>query len=268
MSSRLKQRWDAKALEILLHRCVWFLLSFSHRQTRYPRLHAAFIDVSKTNDHDTQWAVLIRGGKQEDEGTVEEVYRIRMPYNKNSDRGVIIGERKAENQNYALCFAFGETLQMADVNQDNYLMEAIKMRSLLEELRSSGIHPKRSPPKNCKEYAVSSRKKLDRSYARNPVLIGLKEQISTEETSIPGSFMLRADSWFSGSVRHMASLSNTPVPCGSSNVWDKIYVQTRGGVSKATTDLHSMEDIFGGTNAALRGGRIVFRYSAVEYYTN
>ena len=181
-----------------------------------------------------------------------------MPYNKNSDRGVIIGERKAENQNHALCFAFGEALQMVDVNQDNFFMEAMKMRSLLEELRSSRIHPRRSPP-NCKDYAASSRKELDRSYARNPVVIGLKERISTDEMSISGTFVIRADSWFSAFVRRTASLSSVPITCASSNVWDKIYVQTRGGVSKATTDLHSMGDFFGGTNAALRGGKIAFR---------
>ena len=52
-----------------------------------------------------------------------------------SGRGVIVGEGKPENQNHAIIFAHGEALQTIDMNQDNHLAEAFKMRNLLAELR-------------------------------------------------------------------------------------------------------------------------------------
>ena len=95
---------------------------------------------------------------------VDEEYRIRLPQNRwehnkvpntkclrhpsmietysytsyllrYSSRGVIVGEGKPENQNHAVIFAHGEALQTVDMNQDNHLTEALKMRNLLMELR-------------------------------------------------------------------------------------------------------------------------------------
>ena len=53
------------------------------------------------------------------------LYMIRLPGNP------ILGEGKPENQNHAVIFAHGETLQTLDMNQDNYMGEAFKMRNLL-----------------------------------------------------------------------------------------------------------------------------------------
>ena len=53
-----------------------------------------------------------------------------------SGRGVIVGEGKPENQNHASIFVFGEALQTIDMNQDNHLAEALKMRNLLGELQA------------------------------------------------------------------------------------------------------------------------------------
>lgn len=46
---------------------------------------------------------------------------------------------------------------------------------------------------------------------------------------------------------------------GHPDVWDKLWVMTRGGVSKASRNLHVSEDVFGGFNAGLRGGKIAYR---------
>jgi 1,3-beta-glucan synthase len=48
---------------------------------------------------------------------VYEQYRVRLPHNKYSGRGVIIGEGKPENQNHAVIFVFGEGIQAIDMNQ-------------------------------------------------------------------------------------------------------------------------------------------------------
>ena len=65
------------------------------------------------------------GGEEE----VRVLYKVRLPGNP------IIGEGKPENQNHAIIFATGEYLQTLDMNQDNYLGEAFKMRNLLEIFR-------------------------------------------------------------------------------------------------------------------------------------
>lgn len=56
-----------------------------------------------------------------------------MPQNRETTHGVILGEGKPENQNSAIIFCFGEVLQAIDMNQDNYLAEALKVRSLIDE---------------------------------------------------------------------------------------------------------------------------------------
>jgi callose synthase len=48
---------------------------------------------------------------------------------------VILGEGKPENQNQSVIFCHGEAIQTIDMNQDNNLAEALKMRNLLSELR-------------------------------------------------------------------------------------------------------------------------------------
>lgn len=68
---------------------------------------------------------------------LKEIYRIRLPGNPK------IGEGKPENQNHAIIFTRGEALQTIDMNQDNYLEEAFKMRNLLEEFNED--HGVRSP---------------------------------------------------------------------------------------------------------------------------
>jgi 1,3-beta-glucan synthase component len=44
-------------------------------------------------------------------GEVEELYRIRLPVNSFSERGIILGEGKSENQNHAIVFTRGEAIQ-------------------------------------------------------------------------------------------------------------------------------------------------------------
>ncbi|KAI9074809.1 hypothetical protein K1719_043233 [Acacia pycnantha] len=57
----------------------------------------------------------------------QEMYRIKLLGQAK------LGEGKPENQNHAIIFTRGEALQAIDMNQDNYLEEALKMCNLLEE---------------------------------------------------------------------------------------------------------------------------------------
>jgi hypothetical protein len=58
---------------------------------------------------------------------------VRLPINFDTNRGVIIGEGKPENQNHAIIFCKGETIQTIDCNQDNVVSEALKLPNLLSE---------------------------------------------------------------------------------------------------------------------------------------
>jgi hypothetical protein len=79
---------------------------------------AAFFDASPTEKGLSNFSVLIRGSSSGGSSDgVEEVFRVRLPSNPYSGRGVIIGEGKPENQNHAVIFAFGEALQTIDMNQ-------------------------------------------------------------------------------------------------------------------------------------------------------
>ncbi|CAK8542085.1 unnamed protein product [Lathyrus sativus] len=67
----------------------------------------------------------------------KEIYSIKLPGDPK------LGEGKPENQNHAIVFTRGDALQTIDMNQDNYLEEAMKMRNLLEEFHAN--HGRRSP---------------------------------------------------------------------------------------------------------------------------
>nr|POE79305.1 callose synthase 7 [Quercus suber] len=93
-----------------------------------PSLRVAYIDErEETINGKSQklyYSVLVKGGEKLD----EEIYRIKLP-----GCPVDVGEGKPENQNHAIIFTRGEALQTIDMNQDNYLEEAFKMRNVLEE---------------------------------------------------------------------------------------------------------------------------------------
>lgn len=46
---------------------------------------------------------------------------------------------------------------------------------------------------------------------------------------------------------------------GHPDVFDKLFIMCRGGISKASRNLHVSEDVFGGYNVVLRGGLVRYR---------
>ncbi|KAL8526796.1 hypothetical protein ACS0TY_015857 [Phlomoides rotata] len=75
--------------------------------------------------------------KADAHGKDQEIFSIKLPGDPK------IGEGKPENQNHAVIFTRGDAVQTIDMNQDNYLEEAMKMRNLLEEFRAN--HGLRAP---------------------------------------------------------------------------------------------------------------------------
>ncbi|CAL4956327.1 unnamed protein product [Urochloa decumbens] len=133
-----------------------------------PSLRVAYIDeveapTGNGTTEKTYYSVLVKGGEKYD----EEIYRIKLP-----GRPTDIGEGKPENQNHAIIFTRGEALQAIDMNQDNYIEEAFKMRNVLEEFESR------------------------RYMKRNPTILGLREHIFTGSVSSLAWFMSNQETSF------------------------------------------------------------------------
>ncbi|RHZ24364.1 hypothetical protein DYB37_002233 [Aphanomyces astaci] len=152
---------------------------------------------------------------------IVEVYRYELPGHP------IVGEGKPENQNIALPFTRGEYLQTIDMNQEHYFEEALKMPNFLASGRGAQI-------------------------------IGMKEHIFTAKASSLARFMTLQELVFvSLTQRVMANPLQTRMHYGHPDVFDKLYIMTNGGVSKASKGINLSEDVFAGYNCALRGGKVI-----------
>ncbi|KAI3669007.1 hypothetical protein L6452_40226 [Arctium lappa] len=130
-----------------------------------PSLRVAYIDEVEEREggksQKVYYSVLVKAADNLD----QEIYRIKLPGSAK------IGEGKPENQNHAIIFTRGEALQTIDMNQDNYLEEAFKMRNLLEEFHEDhGVRP--------------------------PTILGVREHIFTGSVSSLAWFMSNQETSF------------------------------------------------------------------------
>lgn len=195
---------------------------------RHPNLRVAYIDqVRPTKEGDAAfYSVLIKGDALSKNG-VKEVYRIKLPGNP------VLGEGKPENQNHAIVFSRGRYLQAIDMNQDGYFEEALKMRNLLQEFDKTGCS-----------------------------ILGFREHIFTGSVSSVANYMALQELSF---VTLGQRVLNQPLRIrqhyGHPDIFDKVFVMTEGGMSKASRGINLSEDVFAGYNATIRGHSVNF----VEY---
>jgi callose synthase len=181
-----------------------------------PSLRVAYIDEVEERRKDktekVYYSVLVKAVNNLD----QEIYRIRLP------GPVRLGEGKPENQNHAIIFTRGEGLQAIDMNQDNYLEEAFKMRNLLEEFHEPhGVRP--------------------------PTILGVREHIFTGSVSSLAWFMSNQETSFvTIGQRVLASPLKVRFHYGHPDVFDRLFHITRGGMSKASRVINLSEDIFAG----------------------
>ena len=291
-ASNAKGRWLARGVEYLLH--------------QHLGLRVAFLDsLYGSRGKKVQHAVLVRargGTPVEDPMCTEELYRVRLPVNHldGGGHGVILGEGKPENQNCAMIFCFGEVVQAIDMNQDNYLCEAVKMRNLINEFNppayteenfreaTSAVARRRAgvdavaipvsqsvqatttngipPPPTFKGARGGSGGQFayERPFPdmRNmPVcLVGFREWVFSQDSGALASFAAATEFTFGSMVqRIMTWPGSVRFHYGHPDLWNKLFVMTRGGVSKATRAFHISEDVFAGYNHVLRGGRVKFK---------
>ncbi|ONM41821.1 Callose synthase 7 [Zea mays] len=194
-----------------------------------PSLRVAFIEeieglTRNGATEKTYCSVLVKGGEKYD----EEIYRIKLPGNPTD-----IGEGKPENQNHAIIFTRGEALQAIDMNQDNYIEEAFKMRNVLEEFES-------------RKYGKSK-----------PTILGLREHIFTGSVSSLAWFMSNQETSFvTIGQRVLANPLKVRFHYGHPDIFDRLFHITRGGISKASKTINLSEDIFSGFNSTMRGGNV------------
>lgn len=209
--------------------------------TTYPSLRVAYIDEveepSKDRSQNIQksyYSALVKAalpkssGSNEPEQNLDQVvYKIKLP------GPAILGEGKPENQNHAIVFTRGEGLQTIDMNQDNYMEEALKMRNLLQEfLKKHGE-------------------------VRKPTILGLREHIFTGSVSSLAWFMSNQETSFvTIGQRLLANPLKVRFHYGHPDVFDRLFHLTRGGVSKASKVINLSEDIFAGFNSTLREGNV------------
>ncbi|KAG5067213.1 hypothetical protein JHK86_010944 [Glycine max] len=195
-----------------------------------PSLRVAYIDEIEEREggkvQKVYYSVLVKAVDNLD----QEIFRIKLP------GPAKIGEGKPENQNHAIIFTRGEALQTIDMNQDNYLEEAFKMRNLLEEFNE--------------DHGV-----------RRPTILGVREHIFTgrsgEFVSSLAWFMSNQETSFvTIGQRVLARPLKVRFHYGHPDVFDRIFHITRGGISKASCGINLSEDIFAGFNSTLRRGNI------------
>ncbi|MCJ1312166.1 1,3-beta-D-glucan synthase [Agyrium rufum] len=163
----------------------------------------------------------------------------------------ILGDGKSDNQNHAIIFYRGEYIQLIDANQDNYLEECLKIRSVLaefEEMTTDNVSPYTPglPSNNT-----------------NPVaILGAREYIFSENIGVLGDVAAGKEQTFGTMFARTLAQIGGKLHYGHPDFLNGIFMTTRGGVSKAQKGLHLNEDIYAGMNAILRGGRI----KHCEYY--
>jgi 1,3-beta-glucan synthase len=161
--------------------------------------------------------------EEDPSGIMKLTHKIRLPGNP------IIGEGKPENQNLGIVFARGNYMQTIDMNQDAQLSEGLKVRNLIRIFDESD----------------------------DTVIVGFPEQMITEQNGSVAQFSALSEQVFGTMVqRYMAKPLCVRFHYGHPDVWDLAWVRSNGGVSKATRSLHLSEDIFGGMNVVLRGGKV------------
>ncbi|EGX51222.1 1,3-beta-D-glucan synthase, variant 2 [Orbilia oligospora] len=215
----------------------------------YPDLQIAYLDEEppeNEGDEPRIYSALIDGHSElMENGMRRPKFRVQLSGNP------ILGDGKSDNQNHAIIFYRGEYIQLIDANQDNYLEECLKIRSVLaefEEMHTDNVSPY-SPGRVAEEF--------------NPVaILGAREYIFSENIGILGDVAAGKEQTFGTLFARTLAQIGGKLHYGHPDFLNGIFMTTRGGVSKAQKGLHLNEDIYAGMNALLRGGRI----KHCEYY--
>ncbi|PWN29726.1 hypothetical protein BDZ90DRAFT_237278 [Jaminaea rosea] len=215
----------------------------------YPDLQIAYLDeeAPRKEGGESRWFSALVDGHSEilPNGKRRPKFRVELPGNP------ILGDGKSDNQNHAIIFHRGEYLQLIDANQDNYLEECLKIRSILGEFENFNVS-------NQNPYGGGHTE-----FAKAPVaIVGSREYIFSENIGILGDNAAGKEQTFGTMAGRGLAQIGGKLHYGHPDFLNALYMTTRGGVSKAQKGLHLNEDIYAGMTAFGRGGRI----KHCEYY--
>ncbi|KEZ45482.1 1,3-beta-glucan synthase component FKS1 [Scedosporium apiospermum] len=215
----------------------------------YPDLQIAYLDEEPPlaeGEEPRLYSALIDGHSEiMENGMRRPKFRIQLSGNP------VLGDGKSDNQNHSLIFYRGEYIQLIDANQDNYLEECLKIRSVLAEFEEMKVD-------NVSPYTPGVK-----SPVKHPVaILGAREYIFSENIGILGDVAAGKEQTFGTLFARTLAQIGGKLHYGHPDFLNGIFMTTRGGVSKAQKGLHLNEDIYAGMNASLRGGRI----KHCEYY--
>ncbi|AET40546.1 1,3-beta-D-glucan synthase Ecym_6156 [Eremothecium cymbalariae DBVPG len=218
----------------------------------YPDLQIAYLDEEPPLNEGEEpriYSALIDGHCELlENGRRRPKFRVQLSGNP------ILGDGKSDNQNHALIFYRGEYIQLVDANQDNYLEECLKIRSVLaefEELNVEQVNP----------YAPGL--KYEEQQNNHPVaIVGAREYIFSENSGVLGDAAAGKEQTFGTLFARTLAQIGGKLHYGHPDFINATFMITRCGISKAQKGLHLNEDIYAGMNALLRGGRI----KHCEYY--
>lgn len=210
----------------------------------YPAMHVSYLleEQSEAGNDMFFYSCLTNGYAELDAttGLRKPLFKIRLSGNP------ILGDGKADNQNHSLIFYRGEYIQVIDANQDNYLEECLKIRSVLSEFEEMnvttnipyipGIEYDEEPP--------------------SVAIVGAREYIFSENIGVLGDIAAGKEQTFGTLFARTLAEIGGKLHYGHPDFVNAIFMTTRGGLSKAQKSLHLNEDIYAGMNAMCRGGRI------------
>lgn len=209
----------------------------------YPDLQIAYLDEeppANEGEEPRLYSALIDGHCEIfDNGMRKPKFRIQLSGNP------ILGDGKSDNQNHAIIFYRGEYIQLIDANQDNYLEECLKIRSVLaefEELTTDNVSP----------YTPG----LPAANSTPVAILGAREYIFSENVGVLGDVAAGKEQTFGTLFARTLAQIGGKLHYGHPDFLNGIFMTTRGGVSKAQKGLHLNEDIYAGITAISRGGRI------------
>lgn len=215
----------------------------------YPDLQIAYLDEEPPTEDGGEprlFSALIDGHSElMENGMRRPKFRVQLSGNP------ILGDGKSDNQNHSIIFYRGEYIQLIDANQDNYLEECLKIRSVLAEFEEMTVE-------NVSPYTPG----LPPSKTAPVAILGAREYIFSENIGILGDVAAGKEQTFGTLFARTLAQIGGKLHYGHPDFLNGIFMTTRGGVSKAQKGLHLNEDIYAGMNALIRGGRI----KHCEYY--
>lgn len=214
----------------------------------YPSLIIAslLIETNPISNEKEYYSVMYTIEEKSDENNpMKKANELKQKFKIKLSGNPILGDGKSDNQNLSVIYYRGDVIQVIDANQDNYLEECLKIRSVLAEFENLDeiIEYPYIPSQSYKNKNVVA-------------IVGAREYIFSENSGVLGDVAASKEQTFGTMFARTLSEIGGKLHYGHPDFLNAIFMCTRGGISKAQKGLHLNEDIYAGMNAICRGGKI------------